>query len=79
MVPCSSLTLTMFRRDKALLGGVFVGGVRNGFLLEKVKGQPVPRGFCGGADGDGHLFWECPFPPLIEICEHPEFHGLLEG
>ena len=33
---------------------------------------------CGGADNDGHLFWECTFPPLVEIREHPEFHGLTE-
>ena len=29
-------------RDKALLRGVLVGGVWNGFLLGKVKGQLVP-------------------------------------
>ena len=29
-------------RDKALLGGVLTGGVWNGFLLGKVKGQYVP-------------------------------------
>ena len=29
-------------RDKALLRSILVGGVWNGFLLEKVKGQPVP-------------------------------------
>ena len=34
--------------------------------------------FCGGADGDGHLFWDCTFPPLVGIREHPEFHGLKE-
>ena len=33
--------------------------------------------FCGGADGDGHLFWECPYPPLVEIRENPEFHDLM--
>ena len=31
----------------------------------------------GAPDGDGHLFWECPFPPLDEICENPEFHDLM--
>ena len=60
-------------RDKALLGCVFVGGFWNGFLLGKVKGQHVPCRFCGGADNDGHLFSDCPFPPLVEIREHPEF------
>ena len=28
-------------------------------------------------DGDGHLFWECPYPPLVEIRENPEFHDLM--
>ena len=33
-------------------------------------GFVVPR-------GDGHLFWECPYPPLVEIRENPEFHDLM--
>ena len=24
------------------------------------------------------FFGECPFPPLVEIREHPEFHDLVE-
>ena len=32
-------------RDKALLRGILAGGVWNGFLLEKVKGQRVPCHF----------------------------------
>ena len=63
-------------RDKALLRSVMVGGVWNGFLLGRVRGQPVPCRFCGAPDGDGHLFWECTFPPLVEIRENPEFHNL---
>ena len=43
-----------------------------------VKGQHVPCRFCGGADGDGHLFWDCAFPPLVEILENPDFHCLKE-
>ena len=79
MVPCSSLTLTMFgERDKALLRGTLVGGVCNGFLLEKVKGQRVSCRFCWGTDSDGRLFWECPFQPQVEIREHPESHDLME-
>ena len=27
--------------------------------------------------GDGHLFWECTFPPLVKIRENPEFHDLM--
>ena len=23
------------------------------------------------------LFWDCPFPPLVEIRENPEFHDLM--
>ena len=64
-------------RDKALLRSIMVGGVWNGFLLGKVRGQDVPCQFCGGTDGDGHLFWECPYPPLVEIRENPEFHDLM--
>ena len=40
-------------RDKALLRA---RGVWNGFFWAR---------FCGGPDGDGHLFWECTFPPLV--------------
>ena len=71
------LTLTTFGRDKDLLRSILVGGVWNGFLLQKVKGQRVPCRFCGGTDSDGHLFGECPFPPLVEIRENPEFHDLV--
>ena len=39
--------------------------------------KPVQCRFCG-ADGDGHLFWECTSPPLVEIRENPELHGLVE-
>ena len=65
-------------RDRALLRSVMVGGVWNGFLLGRVRGQPVPCRFCGAPDGDGHLFLgECTFPPLVEIRESPEFHDLM--
>ena len=37
----------------------------------------MPCRFCGGPDGDGHLFWECTYPPLVEIRENPEFHDLM--
>ena len=43
-------------RDKALLRSVMVGGVWNGFLLVRVRGQPVPCRFCSAPDADGHLF-----------------------
>ena len=44
-------------RDKGLLRCLLVGGAWNGFLLSKVKGQPVPCRFCGAPESDGHLFW----------------------
>ena len=65
-------------RDKALLRSILVGGVWNGFLLGQVRGQDVPCRFCGSRDHVGHLFWDCTFPPPVEIREHPEFHDLME-
>ena len=66
-------------RGEALLRSVMVGGVWNCFLLGRVRGQLVPCRFCGAPDGDGHLFWECTFPPLVEIRENPEFHDLIRN
>ena len=37
-------------KDKPLLGSVRVGGVWNGFLLGRVRDQPVPCQFCGAPD-----------------------------
>ena len=71
---CSSLILLMFER---LLRSVMVGGVWNGLLIGRVRGQAVPFRFRGAPDNDGHLFWECTFPPLVEIRESPEFHDLM--
>ena len=64
-------------RDKALLRAIIVGGVWNGFLLGRIRHQVLPCTFCGAPDGDGHLFGECTFPPLVEIRESPEFHDLM--
>ena len=64
-------------REKALLRTIMVGGVWNGFLLGRVRGQAVSCRFCGAPDNDGHLFWDCPFPTLVEIRENPEFHDLM--
>ena len=52
-------------------------GVWNGFLLGKAKKEDVPCRFCGKRDGDGHLFWECPFLPLQHVRELPEFAYLV--
>ena len=70
MAPCSSLNVR--ERDKALLRSIMMGGVWNGVLLGRVRGQVVPCRF-GAPDHDGHLFWECTFPPLAEIRENPGF------
>ena len=64
-------------RGEALHRSIMVGGVWNGFLLGKVRGQVVTFRFCGAPDGDGYLFWECTFPLLDEIRENPEFHDLM--
>ena len=64
-------------RDKALLRSIMVGGVWNGLLLGRMRSQGVPCRFCGAPDNDGHFFWDCPFPPLVEIRENPEFHDLM--
>ena len=40
------------------------GGVRNGLLVGKVRGEVVSCMFCAEADDDGHFFWECTCPPL---------------
>ena len=64
-------------RDKALLRSIMFGGVWNGFLLGHARGETVPCRFCGEADGDGHLFWECPHPLWFKFAENPEFHDLI--
>ena len=64
-------------RDKGLLRSILVGGVWNGFLLGRVCNQVVPCRFCSAPEHDGHLFWECTFPPLVEIRESPEIHDLM--
>ena len=76
--PCSSLTLPMFGTEtRHCFERSFPVGVWNGFLLGKVRKENVPCRFCGGPDGDGHLFWECSYPPLVAVRESPEFHGIV--
>ena len=48
------------------------------FFLGRYVVRMCLVGFCGSRDHDGHLFWDCTCPPLVEIREHPEFHELLE-
>ena len=54
-----------------------MGGVWNGFLQSKAKKEDVPCRFSGQRHGDGHLFWECTFPPLQHVRELPEFATLM--
>ena len=76
--PCYCLSLLMSGVEtKALLRGILSGSVWNGFLLSKVRGENVPCRFCGGVDGDGHLFWDCTFPPLVHTRESPEFSSIV--
>ena len=64
-------------RYKMLLRSILCGGEWNGFLLGKTRKEEVPCRFCGGVDGDGHLFWDCPSPSLVRVREHPEFLPLM--
>ena len=43
-----------------------------------MNGQQVPCRFCGGADGDGHLFWDCSLLLWLRSVDIPEFHDLLQ-
>ena len=42
-----------------------------------MRRENVPCRFCGSPDGDGHLFWECSYLPLVAIRESPEFHDIV--
>ena len=53
--------------NKALLRSIMVGGVWNGFLLGRVRGQLVPCRFCGAPDGGGHLFLGVSFRLLLRF------------
>ena len=64
-------------RDKALLRAILSGGVWKGFLLGNMRRENVPCRFCGGPDGDGHLFWDCSYTPLVAVRDSPEFHEII--
>ena len=65
-------------REEMLLRAILCGGVWNGILLGRAKKQDVPCRFCGKRDGNGHLFWECPFPPSLQhVRDLPEFVALM--
>ena len=67
----------LWERDKMLLRAILSGGVWNGFLLGKVKKEDFSCRFCGAPDNDGHLFWDCTFPPFVELRNSPEFLPLM--
>ena len=46
-------------------------------MLSKIKKEDVPCRFCGAPDNDGHLFWDCTFPPFVELRSQPEFLPLM--
>ena len=71
------LTSHLRKRDKMLLRAILSGGVWNEFLLGCAKKEDVPCRFCGGKDGDGHLFWERACPSTQNIRDHPEFVPLM--
>ena len=70
LVLCSTFVLPFCRLGSLLL-------LLNGFLLGRAKKEDVPCRFCGGKDGYGHLFWECPFLPIQSVRDHPEFLSLM--
>ena len=65
-------------RDKALLKCILVGASGMDFFSVMPEEKPFRAVFCGGFDGDGHLFWECPHLLGFKMCENPEFHDLIQ-
>ena len=55
--------------------GEWVEGERG--RKERGERGSVPCRFRGGTDGDGHLFWDCTFLPLVHHRESPEFAPLV--
>ena len=47
------------------------------FLLGQFKKENAPCRFCGAPDNDGHLFWDCTFPPFVELRSQLEFLPLM--
>ena len=58
-------------RDKMLLRAILSFLVE--FGIGKIEKEDVPCRFCGAPNNDGHLFWDCTFPPFVELCHQPEF------
>ena len=49
-----------------------------GFCSAKQKNGDIKCRFCNASDNDGHLFWECPFPPFLKLRRSPEFAFLMK-
>ena len=62
---------------RAILSGRVQGWEENGFLLGQAKKEEVLCRVCCGKDGDGHLFWECTFLPILHVRELPEFLSFM--
>ena len=58
-------SLRLWEWGKMVLRAVLVGGVWNGYLFSRSTGEQVLCRFDGENDGDGHLFWTCPFHLLF--------------
>ena len=61
-----------------LLRTTLAGGVWNCFLLSKANNEDIRCRFCHAPDNDGHLFWDCCFPPCVELRNSPEFLSFLK-
>ena len=57
--------------------GFFLVVFGTDFFLAVSKEKSFLVVFVGGSDNDGHLFWDCPYPPFVHIRESVEFRSLL--
>ena len=45
--------------------------------LVRLRKKTFLVGFCGAPDNDGHHFWDCTFPPFVELRSEREFLPLM--
>ena len=60
-----------------MLRSVMVGVSGMVFFLVEFVVRLSPVSFVVRLMADGHVFWDCTFPPLVETRENPEFHDLM--
>ena len=77
MPPSNSSFLPMVGNETNGYFEAFLGWCLERIFLGHVLGEIVPCRFCRGMDGDGHLLWDCPYPPLVAVRESPEFSRLI--